>query len=138
MGRHDDDGERLLDQRRSVDRRARRTEPPVVDRGVDEAVAEVRGSPVGCADGELGRSPARCSGFGVVPRAMRRTPRSDGLLVAEGEAPFALVLVVEPFGEIEQSRLVERVAFGHGHAHVEVLARVAHLREEAEVDLRRA
>ena len=57
------------------------------------------------------------------------------LLVAEAEATVVLVLVVEALGQVEKSRLVERVALGDGNAHVEVLARVAHLREHHDVDI---
>ena len=82
------------------------------------------GAGLGEVVGLRGRAP------GDEPRAAQQR-----LLVAEAEAALALVLVVEPLGEIEQRGLVERVAFGCGHAHVEVLARVAHLREDADVDL---
>ena len=50
---------------------------------------------------------------------------------------FGLVLVVEPLGEIEQARLVERDTLGERHAHVEVLPRVAHLRVEVALDVGR-
>ena len=45
------------------------------------------------------------------------------------------MLIVEPLGEVEQAGIVDRRSFGHGHAHVEVLARVAHLRVETDVDV---
>ena len=54
-----------------------------------------------------------------------------GLLRPEAEAALRLVLVVEALGQIEQPGLVERDTLGHGHAHVEVLARVTHLRVAA-------
>ena len=81
-------------------------------------------------------SVARRSGFGVYAAGDEAHAAHQRLLVAEAEAPVGFVLVVEPFGEAEEPGLVERVAFGDGHAHVEVLARVAHLHEQPDVDLR--
>ena len=46
-----------------------------------------------------------------------------------------MVLVVEALGEVEEPRVVECGSLGHRHAHVEVLARVAHLREQPDVDV---
>ena len=68
---------------------------------------------------------------------MTRTPRTTGCWRAEAEAALGLVLVVEALGEIEQAGLVERGAFGHRHAHVEVLARVTHLHVERRLGLGR-
>ncbi len=82
-------------------------------------------------------SGAEALGLGRVAAGDEPHAAQQRLLVAEAEAAVGLVLVVEPLGEVEEPGLVERVAFGDGHAHVEVLTRVAHLREQADVDLRR-
>ena len=69
-------------------------------------------------------------GLGREPACRHAHAAHDRLLRAEAEPALGFVLVVEALGEVEQAGLVERGAFGHGHAHVEVLARVTHLHVE--------
>ena len=73
-----------------------------------------------------------------MPRAIDADAAQQRLLRTEAEARVGLVLVVEALGEIEETGFVERDAFGDRHAHVEVLARVTHLRVEVAVDVGRA
>ena len=85
---------------------------------------------VACAASLTVPASAKWSGFGVKPRAVTRTPRTTGCCERKQKPALGFVLVVEAFGEVEQAGLVERGAFGHRHAHVEVLARVTHLHVE--------
>ena len=104
----------------------------VVDRRVDESVAPERGPG---ALPRLARVGQRAR-FREVIGLRRVAARDDAdaaqqrLLRTEAEAALGYVLVVEALGEVEEPGLVERDAFGNGHAHVEVLARVTHLREQ--------
>ena len=66
---------------------------------------------------------------GLAPGHQAGAP-DHGLLVAEGEAPVPLVLVVEAVGQIEQAGVVQGLALGAGHGHVEVLPGVRHLHEQ--------
>ena len=116
----------------------RRARVPSYTGRVDEPVAEVRRAG---ARARRRRRRVERADLGEVLGLRGAAPGDEAhaaqqrLLVAEAEAALGLVLVVEPLGEVEQAGLVERGALGHRHAHVEVLARVAHLRVEADVDV---
>src|SRR3974390_517185 len=69
-----------------------------------------------CAESVIVPSSARWSGLCVVRPADPAHAPHHRLLRPEAEAPLRLVLVVETFGEIEETGLVESYALGNRDA----------------------
>ena len=138
-GRDDQHRERFFDQRGSGDRGARAELRAVVHGCGDVPVAPERfpGALLRRARVDDGAALGEVIGLRRSAACDDAHAAHDRLLATEAEAAFGFVLIVEALGEVEQPGLVECSALRNGNAHVEVLARVTHLRVQRALDVGR-